>query len=176
MEYLTKLPFASSMRRRWILLSSLLYLVISLFLFSETIHFSSSRLHPPSSKKHSSQLQSWTLPSLHPSSQQRTFELIDSQLWARLTEATQENLLELQITRQTTRVTTDVFFTPAFVSFLKLRFLCQDIPQIQTVKNSLGDIPDVLAFTSTILLFDTLPRNQLSFNFNLKISPLHSLI
>ena len=104
-------------------------------------------------------------PTFITASQKLIFELIDSQLLVRLTEATQENLLELQITRQTIRVTTDVFFTAAFISFLKLRFLCQDSPQIQTVKNSSGDIPDVLAFTSTTLLFDTLPRNQLPFNF-----------
>ena len=105
-------------------------------------------------------------PSFITASQRLTFELIDGQLLVRLIKATQENLLALQITRGTIGTTNEVFFTPSFMSFLKLRFLCQDSPQIQTVKNNAGDVTDVLTFTSSVLLFDTLPRNQLPYTFD----------
>ena len=104
-------------------------------------------------------------PSFISSAQKLTFELIDNQLFARLTKATQEHLVALQINRDTIGTLNDVFFTPSFLSFLKLRFLCQDSPQIQTVKNHEGNISSVLTFTSSTLLFDTLPQNQLPFTF-----------
>ena len=104
-------------------------------------------------------------PSFISSAQKITFEFIDNQLFARLTQATQEHLVALQINRDTIGTLNDVFFTPSFLSFLKLRFLCQDSPQIQTVKNHEGNISNVLTFTSSTLLFDTLPQNQLPFTF-----------
>ena len=104
-------------------------------------------------------------PSFISSAQKITFEFIDNQLFARLSKATQEHLLALQINRDVIGTLQDVFFTPSFLSFLKLRFLCRDSPQIQTVKNNEGDISDVLSFTSSTLLFETLPQNQLPFTF-----------
>ena len=89
-------------------------------------------------------------PSFISSAQKITFQFINDQLFARLSKATQVQ---------------DVFFTPSFLSFLKLRFLCQDSPQILTVKNNEGDISDVLSFTSSTLLYGTLPQNRLPFTF-----------
>ena len=98
-------------------------------------------------------------------SQKITFQFIDEQLFVQLSNATQRNLLPLQISRDVIGTLQDVFFTPSFLSFLKLRFLCQDSPQMLTVKNNEGDISDVLSFTSSTLLYDTLPQNSLPFTF-----------
>ena len=104
-------------------------------------------------------------PSFISSAQKITFECIDDQLFVRLTQATQEHLVALQISRDTIGTTNDVFFTPEFLSFLKLRFFSQDSPQIQTVKNHEGNISNVLTFTSSTQLFDTLPQNSLPYTF-----------
>ena len=104
-------------------------------------------------------------PSFISSAQKITFEFINDQLFARLSKATQEHLLPLQISRGVIGTLQDVFFTPSFLSFLKPRFLCQDSPQMQTVKNNEGDISDVLSFTSSTLLYETLPQNRLPFTF-----------
>ena len=105
-------------------------------------------------------------PSFISTSQKITFQFIDEQLLVQLSSATQNNLLPLQITRNIIGTLQDVFFTPSFLSFLKLRFLCQDSPQMLTVKNNEGDISDVLSFTSSTLLYDTLPQNNLPFTFD----------
>ena len=104
-------------------------------------------------------------PSFISSAQKITFECIDDQLFVRLTQATQEHLVALQISRDTIGTINDVFFTPEFLSFLKLRFFSQDSPQIQTVKNHEGNISNVLTFTSSTQLFDTLPQNNLPYTF-----------
>ena len=94
-----------------------------------------------------------------------TFQFIDDQLFVQLSNATHDHLLPLQISRDVIGTLQDVFFTPSFLSFLKLRFLCQDSPQMLTVKNNEGDISDALSFTSSTLLYDTLPKNRLPFTF-----------
>ena len=99
------------------------------------------------------------------SAQKLTFQFLDDQLSVQLSKATQDNLVPLQISRDVIGTLHDVFFTPSFLSFLKLRFLCQDSPQLLTVKNHAGDISDVLSFTSSTLLYDTLPQNSLPFTF-----------
>ena len=104
-------------------------------------------------------------PSFISSAQKITFQVIDNQLFAKLTQATQEHLVALQINRDTIGTLQDVFFTPPFLSFLKLRFLCQDSSQIQTVKNHEGNISNVLTFTSSTQPCDTLPQNRLPFTF-----------
>ncbi len=179
MKYLTKLPFASSMCRRLILLSSLLCLVISLFVFSQTIHFSSSRLHPPSSKKHSSQLQSWTLPSLQPSSQPRKSSFLNSLIanfWSDLLRLLRKIYLNSKLLDKLF-VSLLMFSSPLPSShFLNFDFCVRTAHKSKLLKivraTFLMSLPSLLPpFYLTL----SLEINYRSI-FNLKISLVHSLI
>ena len=69
------------------------------------------------------------------------------------------------IQREGIRSTSDLFWTSDFLKYLDFRFLCQNQPQIKTVKSHQGTIKEVLAFTAPSSLLDTLPMDQIPLTF-----------
>ena len=59
----------------------------------------------------------------------------------------------------------DLFWTPDFFKYLDFRLLCQNQPQIKTVKSHQGTIKEVLAFTAPSSLLDTIPMDQIPLTF-----------
>lgn len=79
-----------------------------------------------------------------------TFEIekFSDQIFAKALSSTQYSSLELQIIRKTIGTTSEVFWQSDFISFLRLRFLCQNNPQIKIVRSHGGVIKEVVAFTT----------------------------
>ena len=76
------------------------------------------------------------------------FEKSDGKIYAKILLATQTAFHEFQIQREDIGSTSDLFWTPDFLKYLNFRFLCQNQPQIKTVKSHQGIIKEVLAFTA----------------------------
>ena len=94
-----------------------------------------------------------------------SFEKSDQKILAKICLATQSAFHEFQIQREDIGTTSDLFWTPDFLKYLDFRFLCQNQPQIKTVKSHQGTIKEVLAFTASSSLLDTIPMDQLPFTF-----------
>ena len=94
-----------------------------------------------------------------------SFEKSGDKIYARILLATQTAFHELQIQREDIGSTSDIFWTPDFLKYLNFRFLCQNQPQIKTVKSHQGIIKEVLAFTAPSSLLDTIPTDQIPFTF-----------
>ena len=94
-----------------------------------------------------------------------SFEKSDDKIYAKLLLATQTAFYEFQIQREDIGSTSDLFWTPDFLKYLDFRFLCQNQPQIKTVKSHQGTIKEVLAFTAPSSLLDTIPMDQIPFTF-----------
>ena len=93
------------------------------------------------------------------------FEKSDGKIYAKILLATQTAFHEFQIQREDIGSTSDLFWTPDFLKYLNFRFLCQNQPQIKTVKSHQGIIKEVLAFTAPSSLLDTIPMDQIPFTF-----------
>ena len=93
------------------------------------------------------------------------FEKSDGKIYAKILLATQTAFHEFQIQREDIGSTSALFWTPDFLTYLNFRFLCQNQPQIKTVKSHKGIIKEVLAFTAPSSLFDTIPIDQIPFTF-----------
>ena len=94
-----------------------------------------------------------------------SFEKSGDKIYAKILLATQTAFHELQIQREDIGSTSDIFWTPDFLKYLNFRFLCQNQPQIKTVKSHQGIIKEVLAFTAPSSLLDTIPTDQIPFTF-----------
>jgi len=94
-----------------------------------------------------------------------SFEKQSDQIHVTIIPSTQHAFVEVQITRDNIGTTSDVFWHPDFISFLRLRFLCQSDPQIKIVRSHSGIIKEVLAFTASITLLQTIPAEQFPFSF-----------
>ena len=94
-----------------------------------------------------------------------SFEKSDDKIYAKLLLATQTAFYEFQIQREDIGSTSDLFWTPDFLKYLDFRFLCQNQPQIKTVKSHQGTIKEVLAFTAPSSLLDTIPMDQIPLTF-----------
>ena len=86
-----------------------------------------------------------------------SFEKSDDKIYAKILLATQTAFHEFQIQREDIGSTSDLFWTPDFLKYLNFRFLCQNQPQMKTVKSHQGIIKEVLAFTAPSSLLDTIP-------------------
>ena len=93
------------------------------------------------------------------------FEKSDGKIYAKILLATQTAFHEFQIQREDIGSTSALFWTPDFLTYLNFRFLCQNQPQIKTVKSHQGIIKEVLAFTAPSSLLDTIPIDQIPFTF-----------
>ena len=94
-----------------------------------------------------------------------SFEKSDDKIYAKILLATQTAFYEFQIQREDIGSTSDLFWTPDFLKYLDFRFLCQNQPQIKTVKSHQGTIKEVLAFTAPSSLLDTIPMDQIPLTF-----------
>ena len=92
------------------------------------------------------------------------FEKSDDKIYAKILLATQTAFHEFQIQREDIGSTSDLFWTPDFLTYLNFRFLCQSQPQIKTVKSHQGIIKEVLAFMAPSSLLDTIPIDQIPFS------------
>ena len=104
-------------------------------------------------------------PSFLTTSKKIAFELSTGGLTAQLLQAINSNLVELQITRVTPCTSNHVFFTNSFLSFLKARFDCLSTPKLCNVKSPEGYIHDVLSFTSSSQIFNTIGDDSLPLPF-----------
>ena len=94
-----------------------------------------------------------------------SFEKSDDKIYAKILLATQTAFYEFQIQREDIGSTSEIFWTPDFLKYLDFRFLCQNQPQIKTVKSHQGTIKEVLAFTAPSSLLDTIPMDQIPLTF-----------
>ena len=76
-------------------------------------------------------------------------------------------LTNLQIVRLTPGCPSQSYFTPEFLSLLKSRFFSQGGAQLHTVKDSTGDILEVLAFTSNAKFYTNPPDLELPIPFEI---------
>ena len=93
-----------------------------------------------------------------------SFEKLSDQIHVTLIPSTQHAFVEVQIARDNIGTTSEVFWHPDFLSFLRLRFLCQNDPQIKILRSHSGIIEEVLAFTASITLLQTIPADLNSIN------------
>lgn len=94
-----------------------------------------------------------------------SFEKLSDQIHVTIIPSTQHAFVEVQIARDNIGTTREVFWHPDFLSFLRLRFLCQNDPQIKIARSHSGIIEEVLAFTAPITLLQTIPAEQFPFGF-----------
>ena len=104
-------------------------------------------------------------PSFLTTSKKISFALSTDGLSAQLLQAINSNLVELQITRVTPCTSNNVFFTNSFLSFLKARFDCLSTPKLCNVKSPEGYIHEVLSFTSSSQIFNTIGDDSLPLPF-----------
>ncbi len=105
-------------------------------------------------------------PSFLTSARRIVFNITEHGLQARILQFGDLGVVELQITRCDLCTTSDLFFTPSFLTFVKQRFHCVNQPQLCMVKNHCGEIREVLAITSSSQIFEHIPRDNLPFSFN----------
>ena len=91
-----------------------------------------------------------------------SFEKSGDKIYAKILLATQTAFHELQIQREDIGSTSDIFWTPDFLKYLNFRFLCQNQPQIKTVKSHQGVIKEVLVFTAPSSLLDIILSHLLT--------------
>ena len=94
-----------------------------------------------------------------------SFEKINDHIYASIIPATQDSFLELQITREDVCCSSDIFWSPEFLDFLRTRFLCLNKPELKIVRSSSNSISEVLAFIGSCSLFDTISSDDLPFAF-----------
>ena len=104
-------------------------------------------------------------PSFLTSAKRIVFNITDQCLQARILKFSDAGVVELQITRCDLCTTSDLYFTPSFLTFIQQRFCCVNQPQLCMVKNHLGEVREVLAITSSSQLFVHLPQDSLPFAF-----------
>ena len=104
-------------------------------------------------------------PSFLTSSKRIVFTNTEHCLQARILKFSDIGVVELQITRCDLCTTSDIFFTPSFLEFAKQRFHCVSQPQLCMVKNHLGEVREVLAITSSSLLFKHISQDSLPLSF-----------
>ena len=88
-------------------------------------------------------------------------------LVASISPFTTPRFTNLQIVRLTPGCPSDSYFTPEFLTLLKSRFYSQGGAQLQTIKDSTGDILEVLAFTSNAKLHTNPPDLELPIPFEI---------
>ena len=84
--------------------------------------------------------------------QKFSFELVDSTIKISLLKLTTPHFTELQILHLDPGCPNDIFFTQAFLDFIKIRFFCVSSAQLQLIKDGSGNIHEVLAFSSSAKL------------------------
>ena len=104
-------------------------------------------------------------PSFLNSTKRIVFSNTEHYLQARILPFSDLGIVELQIIRCDLCTTSDLYFTPSFLTFIKQRFHCVNQPQLCTVKNHCGEIREVLAITSSSQIFQHIPRDDLPFSF-----------
>ena len=104
-------------------------------------------------------------PSFLTSAKRIVFSTNEHCLQARILKFSDVGVIELQITRCDLCTTSDLYFTPSFLTFIKQRFYCVNQPQLCMVKNHLGEVREVLAITSSSQLFEHIPQDSLPFSF-----------
>ena len=104
-------------------------------------------------------------PSFLNSTKRIVFSNTEHYLQARILPFSDLGIVELQITRCDLCTTSDLYFTPSFLTFIKQRFHCVNQPQLCTVKNHCGEIREVLAITSSSQIFQHIPSDDLPFSF-----------
>ncbi len=98
--------------------------------------------------------------------QKFSFELVDNTIKISLLKITTPHITDLQILRLDPGCPNDVFFTQPFLDFIKVRFFCNSCAQLQMIKDSSGDIHEVLAFSSSAKLSQEDPDLQLPLPFS----------
>ena len=88
-------------------------------------------------------------------------------LVASISPFTTPRFTNLQIVRLTPGCPSHSYFTPEFLTLLKSRFYSQGGAQLQTIKDSTGDILEVLAFTSNAKLHTNPPDLELPIPFEI---------
>ena len=88
-------------------------------------------------------------------------------LVASISPFTTPRFTNLQIVRLTPGCPSQSYFTPEFLILLKSRFYSQGGAQLQTIKDSTGDILEVLAFTSNAKLHTNPPDLELPIPFEI---------
>ena len=88
-------------------------------------------------------------------------------LVATISPFTTPRFTNLQIIRLTPGCPSQSYFTPEFLTLLKSRFYSQGGAQLQTIKDSTGDILEVLAFTSNAKLHTNPPDLELPIPFEI---------
>ena len=104
-------------------------------------------------------------PSFLTSAKRLVFNNTEHHLQARILKFSDIGVVELQITRCDLCTTSDLYFTPSFLTFVKQRFHCVNQPQLCMVKNHLGEVREVLAITSSSQLFHHISQDSLPFSF-----------
>ena len=104
-------------------------------------------------------------PSFLNSTKRIVFSNTEHYLQARILPFSDLGIVELQIIRSDLCTTSDLYFTPSFLTFIKQRFHCVNQPQLCTVKNHCGEIREVLAITSSSQIFQHIPSDDLPFSF-----------
>ena len=100
-------------------------------------------------------------PSFLNSTKRIVFSNTEHYLQARILPFSDLGIVELQIIRSDLCTTSDLYFTPSFLTFIKQRFHCVNQPQLCTVKNHCGEIREVLAITSSSQIFQHIPSDDL---------------
>ena len=104
-------------------------------------------------------------PSFLNSTKRIVFSNTEHYLQARILPFSDLGIVELQIIRSDLCTTSDLYFTPSFLTFIKQRFHCVNQPQLCTVKNHCGEIREVLAITSSSQIFQHIPSDDFPFSF-----------
>ena len=104
-------------------------------------------------------------PSFLSSAKRLIFQYTDEVLSTRLLPLCDSGVIELQVARIDMCTSSDIFFEPSFLNFLRNRFHVINQPQLCIVRNHAGEIREVLSLTSSTDLFNTITRESLPLPF-----------
>ena len=104
-------------------------------------------------------------PSFLNSAKRLIFQCNNDVLSTRLFPLCESGVIELQVARLDIGTSSDTFFEPSFLSFIRSRFHVLTQPQLCTVRNFDGEIREVLSLTSSTDLFNTITRDSLPLPF-----------